>query len=207
MRIKGDSRNNTLTGTEEKDVIKGRGGDDILLGNGGNDKLVGGKGNDELYGGAGHDTLIGNQGRDYLVGGFGNDTLIGGGKGSGRGLTHQFIGGLGDDTIIIKDFTPANAINPDGFFRSAAKIHLTADDFTDPTSVAENASDLGTDTVEGFNVSYDKIVLDRDLFSLGSDDSTRDVYQDGNNLMVGDHVLIQFVGPSVTLTEDNFEFA
>lgn len=69
----GTPGNDTLTGTEEDDVINGEGGDDTLTGAGGNDVINGGDGSDRLIGGAGNDVLTGGNGTDTLLGGDGDD--------------------------------------------------------------------------------------------------------------------------------------
>jgi Ca2+-binding RTX toxin-like protein len=73
----------TITGSNGRDVIaagsgndtvKGGSGDDLLYGNDGNDTLDGGAGNDRLLGGAGIDLLVYMGGTDILDGGAGSDT-------------------------------------------------------------------------------------------------------------------------------------
>lgn len=76
--IRGNSRNNVLTGTTGADTIDGRAGDDTLDGGNGNDTLLGDVGNDILYGGNGNDTLRGGADNDVLNGGLDNDILDGG---------------------------------------------------------------------------------------------------------------------------------
>jgi RTX calcium-binding nonapeptide repeat (4 copies) len=53
--IKGDDKDNILTGTKFDDRIFGYGGDDILRGGPGSDYLQGGPGSDYLQGGGGED--------------------------------------------------------------------------------------------------------------------------------------------------------
>jgi hypothetical protein len=60
---------NTISGTQDDDVLIGTDGDDLIIGD---------RGNDILIGGAGNDTLVGGNGEDILIGGAGNDTLVGG---------------------------------------------------------------------------------------------------------------------------------
>ena len=85
--IRGNSRNNRLTGTAEGDVITGLGGADTLAGGEGMDVLYGdddqltatfGSGDDRLNGGAERDVLVGGAGDDLLNGGDGDDVLFGG---------------------------------------------------------------------------------------------------------------------------------
>ncbi len=55
---------NSITGSDDNDIIYGSDGDDTLLGR---------YGQDRLYGGAGNDTLVGSYGVDVLDGGAGNN--------------------------------------------------------------------------------------------------------------------------------------
>ncbi len=65
--VRGDERNNQLTGNELANRIEGLGGNDTLSGGGGNDTLEGGAGDDILNGGSGSDRLTGGTGRDIFV--------------------------------------------------------------------------------------------------------------------------------------------
>jgi Ca2+-binding RTX toxin-like protein len=94
--IAGTTKNDTLNGGGEANMIFGGNGDDTLNGNGGIDLLCGGNGNDTLNGGAGDDILNGANGLDQLNGEAGNDRLTGG-AGADR-----FDGGA--DTDIATDF-------------------------------------------------------------------------------------------------------
>lgn len=87
--INGTSLGETLTGTEDDDIIDTRGGNDVAYGLGGNDSLFGEDGND---------TLDGGEGNDQLDGGDDNDSLY------GRGGVDTFIGGNGDDSLYIDVF-------------------------------------------------------------------------------------------------------
>ncbi|GAB5387521.1 MAG: hypothetical protein Alpg2KO_04890 [Alphaproteobacteria bacterium] len=90
----GDEQDNTLEGTDARDLLLGQDGDDTLLGREGDDELQGGNGNDLLIGHEGDDLLLGGRGRDKLSGKDGDDTLVGG-KGK-----DSLDGGIGDDTLI-----------------------------------------------------------------------------------------------------------
>lgn len=87
--IKGNARDNNLTGTSGNDEILGFNGDDKLLGGPGNDTLNGGKGDDKLYGGKGNDVLYAGGGKDSATGNEGRDT---------------FALSKGQGYITIKDF-------------------------------------------------------------------------------------------------------
>lgn len=82
----------TITGTQDRDVIKGTREADVIVTLGGPDLIKGLKGNDLLCGGPGSDRLVGGDGRDRLYGGAGADRLIGG-KGRDR-----LRGGKGRDS-------------------------------------------------------------------------------------------------------------
>ncbi|HEY9696204.1 MAG TPA: DUF4347 domain-containing protein [Trichocoleus sp.] len=89
--LKGNPRNNKLTGGVDGDTLVGKSGNDLLRGRACNDTLIGNRGNDTLMGGAARDTLRGAQNRDRLMGNNGRDTLDG-------GLGNDFVsGGRGDD--------------------------------------------------------------------------------------------------------------
>ena len=57
--IRGDGRNNNLTGTNGTDYIKGNGGADTIDGKKGADTISGGKGTDRLRGGRSNDWIWG----------------------------------------------------------------------------------------------------------------------------------------------------
>ena len=119
------SFDDTLKGTDGKDVFIARDGNDTLIGRGGNDfldasasgfsvndkdTLNGGSGNDKLYGGGDSDRLIGGDGNDFLdtgglsgssgddtaLGGAGNDTLT---AANGNDVLN---GGSGSDTALLE---------------------------------------------------------------------------------------------------------
>ena len=57
----------TIEGTQYRDVVNGSSGDDVLNGNDGDDLLVGGAGEDTLTGGGGTDIIDGGDGVDVAV--------------------------------------------------------------------------------------------------------------------------------------------
>jgi Ca2+-binding RTX toxin-like protein len=110
--ITGTENADILIGGDQADTIKGLGGNDILQGNGGNDLISGGDGRDTIFGGTGNDLLDGGSGADSLFGEAGNDTLNGGegndslngGEGNdslngGEG-NDSLNGGAGNDSLI-----------------------------------------------------------------------------------------------------------
>jgi Ca2+-binding RTX toxin-like protein len=64
--VQGDFGNDTLIGTQRRDVLDGVGGNDTLRGRSGNDALQGANGNDDLRGDAGLDSMEGGAGDDVL---------------------------------------------------------------------------------------------------------------------------------------------
>lgn len=65
-----------VVGSNGKDTIKGDGKNNVLSGGDGDDLLDGGINQDTLIGGAGFDRLIGGQGLDTLTGGKDNDVFV-----------------------------------------------------------------------------------------------------------------------------------
>lgn len=58
----GDSGDDTLLGTPQRDLLDGVGGNDVIRGRAGNDGLEGGNGDDDVKGEGGNDVLNGNDG-------------------------------------------------------------------------------------------------------------------------------------------------
>ncbi len=100
--VDGSIYDDTITGSDDLNILAGGDGNDSILGMGDNDLIDGGIGNDTIYGGTGWDTIQGYDGNDYIYGGEGTDSIDGGDgddtiKGGSEG---DFIrGGLGDDNI------------------------------------------------------------------------------------------------------------
>jgi len=104
----------SLTGTENAELLVGTAGDDSISGLGGIDRIWGGAGGDHIDGGAGDDELHGEWGDDVIDGGAGADTID---AGQGNDVVHggdgrDYIGSSGpgnttlygdadDDTIYI----------------------------------------------------------------------------------------------------------
>ena len=100
IRVVASPLDDTIKGTNSRDVIAARGGDDTIFGRGGDDVISadapGTVGTDRLYGEAGDDQLIGSVGADTFVGGSGSDVL------TSTSDSHQvFRGGSGVDTITF----------------------------------------------------------------------------------------------------------
>jgi len=109
--LTGGSGDQTLTGTNEEDVISGGNGNEVLNGGDGSDTISGGNGNDVLNGGNGNDASSGGNGNDVLNGGGGDDIdsggngddILSGGSGDDTGLGGNgndiLDGGEGDDIL------------------------------------------------------------------------------------------------------------
>jgi Ca2+-binding RTX toxin-like protein len=117
MAIYGSYGNDTLNGTELRDLIYARSGDDSLFGNGGNDTLNGGAGSDTLSGGDGADRLRGGGGHDVLNGGAGADTLTGGSGVDEFAFSNLETGDritdftTGVDKLVVGDLIAASALH------------------------------------------------------------------------------------------------
>jgi uncharacterized repeat protein (TIGR01451 family) len=84
--------NDTILGLDGRDIVCGGGGDDVIKGQGDGDRAKGGPGDDRIRGADGDDTLAGNGGNDNIGGGLGDDALRGGNG------TDTCRGGPGRDT-------------------------------------------------------------------------------------------------------------
>lgn len=106
--IFGTNADDSLTGTDEKDIAFGRAGndtilgqdsDDVLFGGAGDDLIVGEDGNDLLGGGDGNDDIYGGNGNNLIFGGNGNDSLEVGFDIANQSATSFIYGGNGDDNL------------------------------------------------------------------------------------------------------------
>lgn len=98
----------SLTLSNNADIVLVGDGNDALYGYGGNDRLFGQGGDDRLYGGNGDDLLSGGAGNDTLYGEAGADTYV-----FGRGFGHDTIvdsaeNGVQRDTVRLLGLTPAD---------------------------------------------------------------------------------------------------
>ncbi len=92
ITIEFNGRNETLQGTERRDVITDTGFRNIIFANGGNDEVISNASTLQVYGGEGHDRI--SRGIE-IFGGAGNDWLI-------PNVGGRAYGGDGDDTIFIE---------------------------------------------------------------------------------------------------------
>ena len=93
VTIPGTAGPDTLTGTDQRDVISGLAGDDVISGLDGRDIICGGLGNDAIRGLGDADVVKGGSGDDRVRGGEGDDTL------AGNGANDNIGGGAGDDAL------------------------------------------------------------------------------------------------------------
>jgi parallel beta-helix repeat protein len=143
---KGNSSNNTVTGTEAANSLNGNGGDDFVYGFGGDDILSGYTGNDTVYGGEGRDNIHGGDQDDTVYGDAGNDDVYGD-KGN------DFVyGGDGDDKVRGND-------GNDVLFGGAGIDQVYGDAGIDQF-VFDATALLGIDRVRDFNASIgEKLIL------------------------------------------------
>ena len=140
--ILGTPGNNTLKGTNQRDMIIGYGGDDVIdsgaaddcvSGNAGNDRIELGAGNDVGDGGTGNDQIGAGAGDDIVHGGAGNDGLA---AGAGNDLVHAEDG---DDVVDGGD-------GVDNVLGSAGNDTLTGGNDNDRLDAG-----LGVDRANGSN--------------------------------------------------------
>lgn len=138
-------------------------------GTAGADRMNGRGGPDHFLGLAGHDRLNGLAGRDTLEGGAGRDTILGGAGADvlrGDAGADQLLGGRGNDRL-------AGGAGPDRFI-------------FDPG--------MGNDTITGFDLRQDLVVLDR---RLAGGQSLRDLVAEDTRIVGGDLVLDLAGGASI----------
>jgi Ca2+-binding RTX toxin-like protein len=168
--------NDTVTGTEFRDVIQGnqgidyidgKGGNDVLLGNQESDILAGGDGNDFLWGGQNDDALAGQNGNDTIYGNRGNDLISGGANDDilrGNKGSDTLEGGTGGD-ILVGDFEQdlltgnifgvADATRDNFILRSKSEV----DSLTGTTTYNAVANAAAADQIWDFEIGTDKIIV------------------------------------------------
>lgn len=133
----------TITGTDNDELIflnqgddfgDGGAGDDIFYGGQHNDLIFGGDDNDLLRGDRDHDTLHGEEGDDILRGGKGDDLLFGGPGDDilvGDLGTDTLTGGAGADQFVLRtdeatfEIDLVDIITDFDWFQDGDKIALT----------------------------------------------------------------------------------
>jgi Ca2+-binding RTX toxin-like protein len=159
--------NNTIIGTEIRDILQGTTGNDSIVGLGGDDDISGEAGNDYIDAGAGNDSINvssypafgGHYGNDVVAAGDGNDSVnyyysadsvtIDGGNGNdylvGGSTNDHLMGGAGDDTFIGN---PGADVMTGG--EGADTLLLL--------NVGESGMTINTaDRITDFNAAYDSI--------------------------------------------------
>ncbi|MEL6979804.1 MAG: cadherin domain-containing protein, partial [Pseudomonadota bacterium] len=138
----GSDHNDTLSGTDQRNVLEGHDGDDSLVGRGGNDTLLGHDGADAIDGGAGNDDIRGGTGTDAAIyAGAANDYLV---VDNGDGtftVTDQNTGdGLDEGVDTLRDIEKLTF--SDGTVSLAAAVDDAPTDITIASggSVAENSA-------------------------------------------------------------------
>lgn len=168
--LAGSDREDRMFGGNGWDILSGLADDDVIYGNTGLDTLDGGAGNDLLYGGQDDDLLKGGDGDDSLFGGLNSDTVyvlrngelsllegrdtLSGGAGDdviyGNQGNDLLFGGADDDTLYGGQ---GNDRLSGGEGRDVLYGGLGADGF------AYAAADEGRDTIHGFDVTEDQILI------------------------------------------------
>lgn len=124
----------------------------LTAGNG-DDTVTGNDLGNVIYGGDGNDTISGGGGTNTLYGQAGNDTLT-----SDGGVNDQLIGGIGDDTYIIKSASAAIVEQP-GEGTDTAQIHVNNYTVAANVEIANLESGVtgvtGNDTGMTINASSD----------------------------------------------------
>jgi Ca2+-binding RTX toxin-like protein len=107
----GDTGNDIMIGTVNRDVLDGESGIDDINARAGNDAVQGGSGDDDLDGSVGDDTVDGAGGNDDVRGGLGRDTLIGAGGSDNLHADDNAPGDSADcgETLFDNDFVRYNA--------------------------------------------------------------------------------------------------
>lgn len=121
VQIIGTHASETITGTNDRDVLSGGNGNNTIYGEGGDDNISAGAHEDMIYGGDGNDNISSGRGDDVIYGGNGNDIL------SGYYGADIIYGEAGDDYLVADswgDQTEANELyGGDGNDRLEANGH------------------------------------------------------------------------------------
>jgi hypothetical protein len=150
---RGDTGNDSLTGSNAANLLDGQAGNDSILGLNGNDTLLGGNGNDTIDGGGHNDVIDGGANNDSLFGGSGNDTLYGG---LGR---DTMDGGAGFDVFAFRTVTESAVLAPDlivnfDTLRDVIDLEEIYGDPNAPVDVPFTFLGTGAFTGEGPEVNY-----------------------------------------------------
>lgn len=177
--IGGSKFNDKIFGSKLGDRIDGYKGNDIIVGLNGDDVLRGDKGNDTIFGNV-KKTGGGSQNEtDKLFGEEGNDRLFG-----SNGADHLY-GGSGNDRL------QGNAGNDELYGGAGSDLFVFASRF-------------GTDRVHDFEDGSDRLSV-----SVGSFEELTFSADSDDIVIVAGHgsIVLETVGNSVSLTEEDFVFA
>jgi Ca2+-binding RTX toxin-like protein len=103
IQVLGQGGDDTLSGSNDGDILDGGDGNDSIFGDRGEDTIQGGAGNDTVFGDLDDDIIRGGDGADSLFGGIGKDLLLGGGgddRLNGNSDNDTLEGELGNDTVL-----------------------------------------------------------------------------------------------------------
>lgn len=173
--LRGYREDNQIFGNAGNDILKGFAGNNLLYGGQGNDRVIGGsgddsiggeKGNDVLFGNLGDDIIRGSDGSDRLFGGEGNDILFGEQDNDlliGNDGIDILYGGQGDDTL-------RGDSGNDILVGDKGNDRLIGGTESD-TFVFNQIGEMHADTIVDFDLTLDRIALDRQIFRFDNLDS------------------------------------
>lgn len=163
IEIAANAASQTLTGTENADIISTGGGDDTVNTAGGDDVIdATGGGDNVINAGLGDDFVIAGDGDDLIKGSLGADNLNGGGG------SDVIDGGFGADTLTANDAAGTNA--SDTLLGGAGADRLVGDDgdtmtggeWRDTFVVETIEAGDAVVTVTDFNVAEDQLEIGAD---------------------------------------------
>lgn len=131
--------------------VIGGAGNDTLIGSNSRNVLHGGAGSDGIEGGVGADALFGDAGRDGLYGGYGSDTLDGGAGSDGLYGDSVDTDEIGDYLISVPNTVAIALQKPDtvSYALETAALTLTLGEPLNTTSLVTNLPTEGTALLQG----------------------------------------------------------
>ena len=188
----GSSNDDSLTGSDIRNIIGGELGNDTIVGNGGDDSLSGEDGVDNLSGGDGNDRLIGGASADTILGGIGTDSVDAGSENdivSGEAGDDSIVGGAGDDQIdggigndIVEGAAGADTVTGGAGIDTAYYATSTGGVTVDLAAGTGTGGDAEGDALLGIEQLYGSTVADR----LAGDAGNNTLWGNaGNDILVG----------------------